>query len=215
MSLIQRCLASTTEPDQFATTFLAPLIKKKLRDTQDESEKQRKEQEQEVIALGSMVTVSRRFILLTFVCKMLSEVLGVPFDELAPATSLLAPLKATVRCRCALTYQLSWKSFLTLLSVQESENVRGMLFKETPDLRLCSNPDCTNQEAKEKTFLVCSPCRKAELSVPYCSRDCQAKDWPEHKKTCGVAPTVPVGRNRGSGAKIEELPEEANTPTGQ
>lgn len=83
--------------------------------------------------------------------------------------------------------------------------MRGMLFKQTPDLRVCSNPTCTSQETKEKTFLVCSLCRKAGLSVPYCSRGCQASDWPEHKKTCGVA--AALGRDVGSGAKIEELVE--------
>jgi hypothetical protein len=29
-----------------------------------------------------------------------------------------------------------------------------MLFKETPNLRTCSNPKCDNRETKEKTFLV-------------------------------------------------------------
>jgi hypothetical protein len=53
---------------------------------------------------------------------------------------------------------------------------------------------------------VCSLCRKAGLSTPYCSRGCQAGDWPEHKKTCGVA-TAPAGRPASSGAKIEELVE--------
>jgi hypothetical protein len=55
---------------------------------------------------------------------------------------------------------------------------------------------------------VCSLCRKAGLSTPYCSRGCQAGDWPEHKKTCGVA-TAPAGRpsSSSSGAKIEELVE--------
>lgn len=183
-SLLKRCLADpATQADSFAEQFLAPLVKQKLLDTQFESERERKEQEQEVMSMAAMITVSRRFILLTFACKVLSEVLGVPFDELAPATSLLQPLKAV-----------------------ESENVRGMLFKETPNLRTCSNPKCDNRETKEKTFLVCSLCRKAGLSTPYCSRGCQAGDWPEHKKTCGVA-TAPAGRPASSGAKIEELVE--------
>lgn len=98
INLIQDCLADPAQrADNFAENFLAPLAKKKLLETQYENEQQRKEQEQEVIAMATMITVSRRFILLSFVCKVLSEVLGVPFDELAPATSLLAPLKATVR----------------------------------------------------------------------------------------------------------------------
>jgi hypothetical protein len=97
-SLLKRCLADpATQADSFAEQFLAPLVKQKLLDTQFESERERKEQEQEVMSMAAMITVSRRFILLTFACKVLSEVLGVPFDELAPATSLLQPLKAVVR----------------------------------------------------------------------------------------------------------------------
>jgi len=169
MKLLDRCLADPAQrPDSFAEQFLAPLAKRKLLDIPMDDEKKRKELEQELVAMAAMITTSRRFVLLTFVCKVLSEVLGVPFDELAPATSLLQPLKAT-----------------------ESQNVRGMLFKETPDLRFCSNSPCSNQEEKEKAFLVCAPCRKAGLAVPYCSRACQAADWREHKKTCGVAPTKP------------------------
>jgi hypothetical protein len=98
MNLLKRCLADpSTQSDSFAEQFLAPLVKQKLLDTQFESEKERKEQEQEVMAMAAMITVSRRFVLLTFICKVISEVLGIPFDELAPATSLLQPLKAVVR----------------------------------------------------------------------------------------------------------------------
>jgi len=97
MELIDRCLADPAQrPDNFAENFLAPFVKQKLANTQYATEKERKEQENEVVSLAAMITISRRFTLLTFVCKVISEALGVPFDELAPATSLLAPLKATV-----------------------------------------------------------------------------------------------------------------------
>jgi hypothetical protein len=43
---------------------------------------------------------------------------------------------------------------------------------------------CRRMQAKReetKKFLLCSACRQAY----YCSRACQARDWPAHKTQCG------------------------------
>ncbi len=77
--LLSRCLRDPSSvPDTFAHQILAN--NKSLKETERK-------------AMAEMITVSRRFVLLTFVAKILSDVMGTPFEDLAPATSLLAPLK--------------------------------------------------------------------------------------------------------------------------
>lgn len=39
---------------------------------------------------------------------------------------------------------------------------------------------CENCKGREKKMMVCGQCRQAY----YCSRECQKKDWKQHKKSC-------------------------------
>ncbi len=52
--------------------------------------------------------------------------------------------------------------------------------------------------ASSASPLVCSVCNKAEGKIQrcarchitrYCSRECQTKDWPKHRKTCQLSGT--------------------------
>jgi hypothetical protein len=47
----------------------------------------------------------------------------------------------------------------------------------SPSDRFCGNHSCLSVPISRSR---CSGCRK----VYYCSRECQVKDWPEHKKVC-------------------------------
>ena len=96
------------------------------------------------------------------------KVLDIPFTDLAPVTALVKPP-----------------------GEKDSEDKKPScelpLFEVQPDLLMCSYPLCEEFETKERSFPVCAYCKKVGKIVPYCSRECQGKDWTEHKKLCGVA----------------------------
>ncbi|KAG8995485.1 hypothetical protein FRB94_009134 [Tulasnella sp. JGI-2019a] len=56
---------------------------------------------------------------------------------------------------------------------------------------------CGKEESAEVQMMVCSGCKAQEVN--YCSRECQAKDWPEHKIQCKKA------RNKAKG--VEHAPD--------
>lgn len=47
-------------------------------------------------------------------------------------------------------------------------------------------PKCAACGRKEAKLLVCGRCRQNKATRPakYCSRECQQKNWPEHKQVC-------------------------------
>jgi len=45
-------------------------------------------------------------------------------------------------------------------------------------LKQCNG--CKKQETQQNQFQRCGKCKK----VYYCSKECQRRDWPNHKKTC-------------------------------
>ena len=63
-------------------------------------------------------------------------------------------------------------------------------------MRECSSPECSNDEMKTRcTLKVCGRCkanREAEPAV-YCSPECQAAHYPQHKQECKVGqPRKPI-----------------------
>ena len=52
-----------------------------------------------------------------------------------------------------------------------------------PGLRTCALDGCGAREAHPEHFKRCAACR----AVVYCSKECQAADWPAHKKACKAA----------------------------
>jgi hypothetical protein len=56
---------------------------------------------------------------------------------------------------------------------------------QTSELRKCTY--CNAPETASTKFLICGKCKKENISIPYCSRDCQLQDWQAgHKQRCGV-----------------------------
>ena len=52
-----------------------------------------------------------------------------------------------------------------------------------PGLRHCALHGCGAREAHKAHFKRCAACQ----AVVYCSRECQATDWPAHKEACKAA----------------------------
>jgi hypothetical protein len=52
----------------------------------------------------------------------------------------------------------------------------------TPKCAACGR----KEESERDKFPVCGRCRQAKVARPakYCSRECQQKDWPNHKRVC-------------------------------
>jgi hypothetical protein len=59
-----------------------------------------------------------------------------------------------------------------------------------PSRRCCSNPRCVVLREMSESNLVngkaccCGGCSAADQAVRYCSRDCQASHWQQHKALC-------------------------------
>jgi hypothetical protein len=53
----------------------------------------------------------------------------------------------------------------------------------TPKCAACGK----KEESGREKFPVCGRCRQASAARPakYCTRECQQKDWPSHKRVCG------------------------------
>lgn len=71
-------------------------------------------------------------------------------------------------------------------------------FEDKPNLNICGGPGCAKyaHELGEDSLRVCSRCKE----MAYCTRECQAADWPYHKKTCGKPKPKP--RSQGSSGYI-------------
>ena len=52
----------------------------------------------------------------------------------------------------------------------------------TSKATLPKSATCENCKEREKKMMVCGQCRQAY----YCSRECQKKDWKQHKKSCAL-----------------------------
>ena len=51
---------------------------------------------------------------------------------------------------------------------------------QSPKAILPKSATCENCKGRERKMMVCGQCRQAY----YCSRECQKKDWKQHKKSC-------------------------------
>lgn len=63
---------------------------------------------------------------------------------------------------------------------------KPVVVEEPKKGRRCSYVLCQKREGEKEKYQVCSFCRKAGKSVPYCSRQCQTDDWRDgHQDICG------------------------------
>jgi len=62
-----------------------------------------------------------------------------------------------------------------------------------------------------ESYNVCATCKRRDAKlhrctgckfVQYCGRECQKKDWKEHKKLCESFATLPTPKKRDAGMKI-------------
>ncbi|KAL6068155.1 hypothetical protein QOT17_008401 [Balamuthia mandrillaris] len=189
--------------DPFVEQFI--LSRRRKEEGAEEGQEQKKKSPLEV-SMEELITVSRRFVLLTFVSKVVSNVMGTPFDDLAPATSLLKDgLNET--SQTPPTPQPSSSSS----SIPPSKKNNPYLFQlETTDARKCSREQCEEFERTGgRKFQVCSFCRKIGRIVPYCSRECQAIDWKDggHKLVCGKKPNVSPAGDGGIAERLKNRPK--------
>jgi len=141
----------------------------------------------------SLITIiySRRWVLCTFGVNMIMEVLALGQENAEPvadisdlATKSLDHLqeenKMDLRTR-------DRSNPLERSSQKEEIKMEANTKPSSPSIqnKKCSNSDCSNQETSGKKFMVCGNCKREGIIVPYCSRDCQQKDWTSyHKKRC-------------------------------
>lgn len=72
--------------------------------------------------------------------------------------------------------------FLSVFS-QFGELPRGLQKQlPSPKVIIPKSARCENCKGREKKMMVCGRCRKA----CYCSRECQKRDWKQHKKSCAA-----------------------------
>lgn len=57
----------------------------------------------------------------------------------------------------------------------------------------CTSCGKTEHELKKRLTLLCSNCPLGDGFMRYCSKECQRRDWPRHKRVCGI-PLDPVSR---------------------
>jgi len=73
--------------------------------------------------------------------------------------------------------------------------------------RVCANPACQKVATPGKKFQTCSACG----STPYCSKECQAAHWKEHKSICklrkNTTPPSDYSKSLAMKTYLELLPE--------
>ena len=65
------------------------------------------------------------------------------------------------------------------LGIVESKEERRAMLRDYLSVKICTNYTCPNEVGKVKTFR-CGDCRKSR----YCSVECQAAAYPDHKQIC-------------------------------
>lgn len=71
----------------------------------------------------------------------------------------------------------------TAASTKEEKKAEPVVVDDgTPKCAACGR----KEESEQDKFPVCGRCRQAKVARPakYCSRECQQKDWPNHKRVC-------------------------------
>ena len=85
--------------------------------------------------------------------------------------------------------ELNYADLRTLISFYRKRthhcSCLDKMYKEVKSMKkmgICYNPECglPNRKAERSTMLHCTQCRCAN----YCSRECQAADWPRHRDGC-------------------------------
>lgn len=71
-----------------------------------------------------------------------------------------------------------------VVEIKDKDSTSNSTSTSNPNLKKCSNPNCSKIETPTYKFEVCGYCKKKQIIVPYCSRACQQADWSKHKLTC-------------------------------
>ncbi|TFK81769.1 hypothetical protein K466DRAFT_666913 [Polyporus arcularius HHB13444] len=103
-------------------------------------------------------------------------VVGMSFKE--------AAAKAGVDVERARNYRPLWRAIEKMKQEMEAEQRKDEERVQAGSPYICSGPDCKIQGVHKSAMKACAGKCPLALKPRYCSKECQRKDWPQHKMLC-------------------------------